>query len=145
MGLFVHIRRWFAPRGCKGRPDLVFRPLFGHVPAAPFPPKLAAAAPSVWRFCRSFSLDYARMHARRGNRAGAAGQTAAAIMEEAHAIVCERGQWLCNEKRLLEAAGLSHTQRLFAQVPVDSASLVRWVDLVANQLGVPGSEKMPWA
>ena len=46
---------------------------------------LAAAAPPVWRFCRSFSLDYARMHARRGNVAGVAGQAAVAVMEEAHA------------------------------------------------------------
>lgn len=80
--------------------------LHGNVEAVPFPPKLAEAAPKVWRFCRSFSLDYARMHARRGNVAGVAGQAAAAVMEEAHAIVCERGEWICNEKRLIEIAGL---------------------------------------
>lgn len=32
-----------------------------------------------------------------GNVAGVAGQVAAAVMEEAHAIACERGQWVCNE------------------------------------------------
>jgi hypothetical protein len=37
------------------------------------------------------------MHARRGNIAGATGQAAAAVMEEAHAILCERSQWVCNE------------------------------------------------
>src|SRR6266581_900757 len=79
------------------------RPLHGVIPRAPFPPKLIAAAPPIWRFCRSLSLDYARMHARRGNLAGATGQAAAAVMEEAHAIVCGRGQWVCNEKRLVEA------------------------------------------
>jgi hypothetical protein len=120
------------------------RPLVGHVPAAPFPPKLAAAAPSVWRFCRSFSLDYARMHARRGNRAGAAGQTAAAIMEEAHAIVCERGQWVCNEKRLLDTAGLAGLDALFADLQGEREHLVRWVDLVSETLGVPRGEQTPW-
>jgi hypothetical protein len=55
------------------------RPLRGDIPAAPFPPKLVAAAPPVWRFCRSLSLDYARMHARRGNLVGATGQAAAAV------------------------------------------------------------------
>src|SRR5262245_25679718 len=36
------------------------RPLHGGtIPAAPFPPKLRAAAPPRWRFSRSFSLDYA--------------------------------------------------------------------------------------
>ena len=120
------------------------RPLRGGIPSAPFPPKLAAAAPPVWRFCRSFSLDYARMHAQRGYVVGATGQAAAAVMEEAHAILCERGQWVCNEKRLIEAAGLAGLHPLFAQVPNESASLARWVDLVAEQLGVLKGEVLPW-
>jgi hypothetical protein len=120
------------------------RVLRGEIQATPFPPKLVAAAPPRWRFCRSFSLDYARMHARRGNLAGATGQAAAAVMEEAHAIVCERGQWVCNEKRLVETAGLGGLTALFAQVPIESESLVQWVDLIADQLGVPSGEVMPW-
>jgi hypothetical protein len=118
--------------------------LRGAIPAAPFPPKLVASAPPTWRFCRSFSLDYARMHARRGNLAGATGQAATAIMEEAHAILCERGQWVCNEKRLIETAGLVGLHALFAQVPTESGRLVQWVDLVADQLGVPKGEITPW-
>ncbi len=120
------------------------RVLRGDIPAAPFPPKLVASAPPTWCFCRSFSLDYARMHARRGNLAGATGQAAAAVMEEAHAILCERGQWVCNEKRLIETAGLVGLHARFAQVPTESASLVQWVDLVAEQLGVPKGEITPW-
>ena len=120
------------------------RPLRGHIPAAPFPPKLAAAAPPVWRFCRSLSLDYARMHARRGNLVGATGQAATAVMEEAHAVACERSQWVCNEKRLLETAGLTDIQALFAQVPNETASLVHWVEMVAEQLGLPKGEVTPW-
>jgi len=120
------------------------RVLRGTIPAATFPPKLAAATPPVWRFCRSLSLDYARMHARRGNLAGATGQAAAAVMEEAHAVVCERGQWVCNEKLLIETAGLADLHALFAQVPNESARLVQWVDLVADQLGVPKGEITPW-
>ena len=110
-------------------------PLHGNVDAVPFPPKLATAAPQVWRFCRSFSLDYARMHARRGNVAGVAGQAAAAVMEEAHAISCERGEWVCNEKRLIETAGLSSINTLFAEIPVERDRLLQWVDLVADRLG----------
>jgi hypothetical protein len=45
-------------------------PLRGAIPSAPFPEKLRMAAPLKWRFCRAFSLDYARMHARRGNVVG---------------------------------------------------------------------------
>ena len=84
------------------------------------------------------------MHARRGNLAGATGQAAAAVMEEAHAIVCERGQWVCNEKRLIETASLAGVYALFAQVPLESASLLQWVDLVAVQLRVPNGEITPW-
>ena len=120
------------------------RRLWGDIPAAPFPPKLVVIAPPIWRFCRSLSLDYARMHARRGNFAGATGQAAAAVMEEAHAILCERSQWICNEKRLIETAGLAHLHALFAQMPQQSAGLLQWVDLVADQLGVPNGEIMPW-
>jgi len=120
------------------------RPLYGDIRAAPFPPKLVADAPPLWRFCRSFSLDYARMHAKRGNLAGATAQAAAAVIEEAHAILCERGQWVCNEKRLIATAGLVRLHALFAQVPIESASLIQWVDLVAGQLGVPNGEVTPW-
>jgi hypothetical protein len=120
------------------------RLLCGAIPPAPFPPKLMASATARWRFSRSFSLDYARMHARRGNLAGATGQAAKAVMEEAHAIVCERGQWVLNEKRLIQSAGLDRVHALFAQVPLSSADLVTWVGLVAEQLGVPRDEMMPW-
>jgi hypothetical protein len=119
-------------------------PLRGQVEAAAFPPKLATAAPPVWRFCRSFSLDYARMYAKRGNVAGVVGQAAAAVMEEAHAIACERGQWVCNEKHLMEAAGLGGLNALFGEIPSEREGLLPWVDRVADGLGVPSDEVTPW-
>jgi hypothetical protein len=121
------------------------RPLRGRLPSAAFPPKLAAAAPPVWRFCRSFSLDYARMHARRGNVAGTVGQAAAAVLQEAHAILCERSEWICNEKRLIEAAGLARVHDFFARVPDERENLAQWVDRVAHGLGVPKGEPSPWS
>lgn len=119
-------------------------PLRGQVEAVPFPPKLATAAPPVWRFCRSFSLDYARMHAQRGNVVGVAGQVAAAVVEEAHAIACERGQWVCNEKQLMEVAGLGGLNARFGEIPGERERLLHWVDLVADELGVPSGEARPW-
>ena len=120
------------------------RVLRGAIPTATYPPKLAAAAPPRWRFCRSFSLAYARAHAERGNLVGATGQTAKAVMEEAHAILCQRGDWVCNEKRLIEAAGLTGIQALFGHVPAERGGLLDWVDLVAERLGVPRDEASPW-
>jgi hypothetical protein len=51
---------------------------------------------------------------------------------------------VCNEKRLIEIAGLAGLHALFAQVPIESASLLQWVDLIAGQLGVPRGEITPW-
>jgi hypothetical protein len=120
------------------------RLLRGDLPAAPpYPSALMASGAARWRFCRTFSLDCARSHAARGNVAGAIGQSARAVMEEAHAILCERGKWVCNEKRLIESAGLAGTHAVFARTP-DASGLVPWVDLVADRLGVPAESTSPW-
>lgn len=121
------------------------RVLHGSIPSIAYPAELVAAGPPRWRFCRSFSAAYARAHARRGNLIGAVGQLAKAALEEAHARMCERGKWVCNEKRLLDAAGLGEMQQLFSAVPADAAALLQWVDYVAVQLGVDTDETPPWA
>ncbi len=121
------------------------RVLHGTLPTNSYPPKLAAGGPPRWRFCRSFSLAYARVHAKRGNFVGATGQAAKAVIEEAHAVMCERSQWVCNEKRLIDAAALTGTQPLFAHVPFERAGLLEWLDRVADQLGVSNEETLPWA
>jgi hypothetical protein len=115
------------------------------VSAVPYPPCLMEAAPPRWRFCRSFSLECARMHAKRGNRIGALGQAAKAVMEEGHAVLCERGQWVCNEKRLIDAAGLTDAHRLFEHVPGEPSALLQWVDLVAGALEVSPARTVPWS
>jgi hypothetical protein len=120
------------------------RLLRGELVEAPlFPPRLAIAAPPRWRFHRSFSLDYARMHAARGDVAGVIGQAAKAAMEEAHALLCQRAQWVLNEKRLIERAGLAGLQALFTHVPNAPAELASWVDGVARELGESPGESTP--
>ena len=58
-------------------------------------------------------------------------------MEAAHAILSNRGQWVCNEKRLAQMAGLAGVQTLFLQIPSDAPALVRWVDLVEARMNIP--------
>ena len=111
--------------------------------APPYPSKLMASGAARWRFCRTFSLDCARMHAARGNAAGAMGHAARAVIEEGHARLCERGEWVCNEKRLIEAAGLTGVHAVLVRTP-DLSSLVQWVDLVAHRLGVSPGDTSPW-
>jgi hypothetical protein len=72
------------------------------------------------------------------------GHAAKAAIEEAHARVCERRTWVCNEKRLLKAAGLAAVNALFSQVPSDSTALVKWIDRVADQLGPDSGDVPPW-
>lgn len=83
--------------------------LVGDLPrVGVMPDALRATAPPRWRFCRDFSLEYARMHAERGNVVGMMGNLARAVTEEAHARVCEMGRWTLNEKALVAAARLDH-------------------------------------
>lgn len=111
------------------------RVLVGELPVVgAMPSKLVDLAPPRWRFARDFSLEYARMHARRGNSAGALGQAAKAAMEEAHARVCARGRWTLNEKRLLAEAGLDAVGEAFASRPASASGLVAWVDVLARGL-----------
>ena len=102
-------------------------------PPASFPERLREVGTARWRFSRRFSLDYARMHAQRGDRIGTLAQAAKASVEEAHARLCTRGEWVCNEKRIFERAGLEHLQPLFAS-DARAEPLPVWVDAVARAL-----------
>ena len=114
----------------------VNRVLAGELPrATTFPAELAARAPQRWRYHRAFSLDYARMLARRNNVVGAMSQAAKAVLEEAHAVAAERRRWVLNEKRLIAAAGLERLHDRFGGVPSGARALEAWVDAIAADLG----------
>jgi hypothetical protein len=71
-----------------------------------YPAALRASAPPHWRGRRDFHLMYADMHDERGDAVMAAAVRARAAIEEAHAVMAERGEWVLNEKGLLARAGL---------------------------------------
>lgn len=101
--------------------------LRGAAPAAePYPARLAETGPVRWRFHRDFSLEQARARGRRGDATGAAGHAARAVVEAAHAALCEQRTWVLNEKRIIARAGLERAQPLFRQIPDDDA-LLGWV------------------
>lgn len=112
--------------------------LHGTLPSGDYPDALARSAPPIWRFCRDFSLEYARMLAGRGDAVGAAGQVAAAALQEGHARRCEQRVWVCNEKRLVSDAGLTHVQARFASLTTDggAGALSAWVDDVARAIAM---------
>ena len=63
-----------------------------------------------------------------------ANQGARAAIEASHGCLAARRQWVCNEKRLLECAGLGSLHAQFAQVPQDPCRLSAWVETVAARL-----------
>ncbi|WNF00250.1 nucleotidyltransferase domain-containing protein [Streptomyces luomodiensis] len=81
--------------------------LRGTLPRPEYPEALRAAAPPVWRGRAALTLRYATAaYAVRGQATEVAGAVATAAMETAHAVLAARGEWVTNEKRLLERAGL---------------------------------------
>ena len=82
------------------------RPLRGTLPfrVDRYPDALRRSAPLHWRSRRDFSLLYADMHARRGDDVMEQAMRARAAIEEAHARLAERGEWVLNEKGLLARA-----------------------------------------
>jgi predicted nucleotidyltransferase len=66
-----------------------------------YPDALRRAAPPAWRARRDFSLLYAGMHDERGDDVMASAMRARGAIEEAHAVLAERGEWVLNEKGLL--------------------------------------------
>jgi hypothetical protein len=53
----------------------------------------------------------------------------------AHARLARRREWVLNEKRLVERAGLGQSQALLAQPGASRAELMRTVERVSGALG----------
>jgi hypothetical protein len=104
-------------------------------PVDAFPPRLAETATARWRFHRVFTFEQARSRAGRGDVVGTVGQAAKAVIEAAHAILCERREWVLNEKRIVERAGLAHVQACFGDAPQAADDLLGWLARVDEALG----------
>jgi len=82
--------------------------LHGVLPKPEYPEALRRAARAAWWGSAQLNLAYAKAsHAPRGHVTDVAGAIARAACESAHAILAARGQWITNEKTLLEEAGLA--------------------------------------
>ena len=90
--------------------------LRGELPRpASYPGKLRRAACDRWYDTARATLAYARAnHAPAGRRTEAVGALAVAAAQTGHAVLAARGEWVTNEKRLLERAGLRGVDDLVA-------------------------------
>ncbi|MFD8387702.1 nucleotidyltransferase family protein [Streptomyces sp. NPDC059680] len=74
---------------------------------AGYPAKLRVTAAERWHGTARATLAYAKAnHAPHSRLTETAGSIATAATQAAHAVLAARGEWVTNEKRLLERAGL---------------------------------------
>ncbi|MFG3661930.1 nucleotidyltransferase domain-containing protein [Streptomyces sp. NPDC047706] len=82
--------------------------LRGRLPPPPsYPERLRFTASRRWYGTARATLTYAKAnHARSGHLTETTGAIATAAAQTGHAVLAARGEWVANEKRLLERAGL---------------------------------------
>ncbi|MEU9448389.1 nucleotidyltransferase domain-containing protein [Streptomyces sp. NPDC048277] len=115
----------------------VNRVLRGTLPRpAAYPEKLRATAPARWHGVARATLAYVRAdHAPNGRLTEVAGAVATAALQTGHAVLAARGEWVTNEKRLLERAGLRGVDDILAELRPESGVLVRAVDAAERLFG----------
>jgi hypothetical protein len=112
------------------------RVLRGDLPRPAYPDALRAAAPPRWWGDAQATLGYGRAaYAARGRLVQTAGTIAVAACQAAHAVLAASGQWVTNEKELLDRAGLRDTDEIVAGLVPDPARLAGAVDAAEALLG----------
>lgn len=107
----------------------VNRVLRGDMSRPEYPQRLRETAPPVWRERAALTLDYARKAYVDGAKVTElAGALATSAAMTAHAVLAARGEWVTNEKRLLERAGLRGVDAIVSGFRTDPASLAAALD-----------------
>jgi hypothetical protein len=110
--------------------------LHGDLPRPGYPAALRRSAPSRWRGEAAATLGYARTgHAPRGHLADTAGAIATAACQAGHAVLAERGEWITNEKTLVDRAGLRGVDAILAGLTAEPGALRGAVDQAEALLG----------
>ncbi|MFI1254138.1 nucleotidyltransferase domain-containing protein [Streptomyces netropsis] len=103
--------------------------LHGVLPRPEYPEALTRHAPERWWGDARLTLGYARSaHAERGHLVDTAGAIATAACQAAHAVLAAKGEWVTNEKRLLERAGLRGLDRVLGGLTPQPEALTKAVD-----------------
>ncbi|WP_406446387.1 nucleotidyltransferase domain-containing protein [Streptomyces sp. NBC_01613] len=94
------------------------RALRGEMPRPTvYPEKLRVSAAERWWGTARATLAYAKAnHAQAGRLTEVAGAIATAAVQTGHAVLAARGEWVTNEKRLLERAGLRAVDGILGEI-----------------------------
>ncbi|OEU88872.1 DNA polymerase subunit beta [Streptomyces abyssalis] len=110
--------------------------LRGELPRPAYPSALRTSASAWWRETAGATLSYARAnHVPRGGRTEVAGTIAVAAMQHAHAVLAARGDWVTNEKTLLDRAGLRGVDGVLAAAGTQPEALAAAVDAAEALFG----------
>lgn len=82
------------------------RVLTGELPRPTYPEKLRETAPPPWSRLAAGALEFAATHAKRDDRIACLANLCQAALAAAQGRMASAGEWVLNEKRLIERAGL---------------------------------------
>jgi hypothetical protein len=103
--------------------------LSGDLPRPAYPDALRAAAPPRWWRDARATLGYGRAaYAARGRVTETAGTIGVAACQAGHAVLAASGQWITNEKTLLDRAGLRGLDEILAALAPDPGALTGATD-----------------
>ncbi len=89
--------------------------LSGDLPRPGFPPKLRETAPAAWFRLAAGALHFADVYAERQDRVACLANLCQAVLAAAQGRLAAHGEWVLNEKRLVERAGLGGVQDRLGQ------------------------------
>jgi hypothetical protein len=91
------------------------RVLSGELPRPEFPAKLQDTAPAAWFRIAAGALHFAEVYAGRGDSAACLANLCQAVLATAQGRLAAAGEWVLNEKRIVERAGLDRVQDRLGQ------------------------------
>jgi hypothetical protein len=100
------------------------RVLAGQLPRPAFPDKLRQTAPVAWNRLASGAWHFAEVHAQRHDRVACLANLGQAVLAAAQGRLAAAGEWVLNEKRLAERAGLADVLDPLEQSPWTLPGLV---------------------
>ncbi|MFJ5306070.1 nucleotidyltransferase domain-containing protein [Streptomyces sp. NPDC088350] len=105
------------------------RVLRGELPRPDdYPAKLRLSAADRWHGTARATLAYAQAnHAPKGRLTEVVGALAVAAVQAGHGVLAGRGEWVTNEKGLLERAGLRQVDGIVAGLRAEPETLLRAV------------------
>lgn len=110
------------------------RVLRGRMPCPEFPARLTESAPPVWMERARMTLGYARnAYVEGGKVTEVAGAIAASAAMAGHAVLAARGEWVTNEKRLLERAGFRFIDQTIMGLRDEPAILKSAIDQASQR------------